>query len=194
MIYATLGLCALGAAVLVYRCELYDREPLPLVGVAIVLGAGAMAVAGRLEAFTFERFGLERRLALAGVAALEEEALKLLAVAALALHFGWDALAVRSEDPGAGGTRDGLFGRRPDAGRLPAVRPPRRVGFLVVAEGVLAGARAPARVLALRGRVGAWARVTLVGAGHRRAGTRELPRASATHDAGVTFPSERDRP
>jgi hypothetical protein len=26
------------------------------------------------------------------------------------LHFGWDALAVRSEDPGAGGTRDGLLG------------------------------------------------------------------------------------
>jgi RsiW-degrading membrane proteinase PrsW (M82 family) len=84
MIYASLGLCAIGAALVVYRYDLYDREPLPLIGLAIALGAGAMALAGRVEGFTIERLGLERPVALAGVAAVEEEGLKLLSVAILA--------------------------------------------------------------------------------------------------------------
>ena len=85
ILYTTLAICALGAAVLVYRYDLYDREPLPLVGLAIGLGALAMALAGRVELFVFERHRLEGNLAQAAVAGLVEETGKLAAVLALAL-------------------------------------------------------------------------------------------------------------
>ena len=49
ILYSTLGLCALAAAVLVYRHDLYDREPLPLLGLTVALGAGAIGLAGRAE-------------------------------------------------------------------------------------------------------------------------------------------------
>lgn len=84
ILYATLALCALGAAVLVYRYDLYDREPLPLVGLVVGLGALAMGLSGRIELFVFERQRLEGSLAQAAVASLVEETGKLVAVLAVA--------------------------------------------------------------------------------------------------------------
>jgi RsiW-degrading membrane proteinase PrsW (M82 family) len=84
ILYVTLAICALLAAVLVYRYDLYDREPLPLVGLAIGLGALAMALAGQVELFVFERQRLEGELTQAAVAGLVEETGKLAAVLAVA--------------------------------------------------------------------------------------------------------------
>jgi len=85
ILYATLAICALGAAVLVYRYDLYDREPLPLVVLVIGLGALAMGLAGRVELFVFERLRLEAPAAQAAVASFVEETGKLVAVLAVAL-------------------------------------------------------------------------------------------------------------
>ncbi len=46
ILYGTLALCALGAALLVYRHDLYDREPPWLLLVTVGLGASAMNLAG----------------------------------------------------------------------------------------------------------------------------------------------------
>jgi RsiW-degrading membrane proteinase PrsW (M82 family) len=85
ILYLTLAVCALGAAFLVYRYDLYDREPLPLLGLALVLGALAMTLCGYAELRLFERFRLEAPLAQAAVASLFEESGKLLAVLAVGL-------------------------------------------------------------------------------------------------------------
>jgi RsiW-degrading membrane proteinase PrsW (M82 family) len=85
ILYSTLALCALGAATLVYRYDLYDREPLPALGRAAILGAAAMALAGPAELLTLRFLGTEGPLALAAVAAFEEETLKLLVVLLLAV-------------------------------------------------------------------------------------------------------------
>ena len=85
ILYLTLGLCALGAAFLVYRHDLYDREPWPLLAVAVALGAGAITIAGRLEARMFTAFSVTRPAGQAAVAAGCEELGKLLVVAAVAL-------------------------------------------------------------------------------------------------------------
>lgn len=53
MLYIALALCALAAAALVYRYDLYDREPWPLLGVAAGLGALGMALAGVVERAAF---------------------------------------------------------------------------------------------------------------------------------------------
>jgi RsiW-degrading membrane proteinase PrsW (M82 family) len=87
ILYLTLGLCALGAAVLVYRYDLYDREPVGLLAAAVALGAGGMALAGRLEASTFERLPGGDLPTIALIASSLEEALKLVAIATLALFF-----------------------------------------------------------------------------------------------------------
>jgi RsiW-degrading membrane proteinase PrsW (M82 family) len=87
ILYVTFAACAAGAALLVYRYDLYDREPWPLVALSVGLGAGGMACAGWLEAVTFRRFDVGSLAALAFLAAGYEETLKLLAVIALALFF-----------------------------------------------------------------------------------------------------------
>jgi RsiW-degrading membrane proteinase PrsW (M82 family) len=87
ILYPTLGFCALGAALLVYRYDLYDREPVALLVGAVALGAGGMAVAGGLEAATFARLPGGALPLLALIAGSLEEALKLVAVALLALFF-----------------------------------------------------------------------------------------------------------
>ncbi len=85
ILYSTLGMCALAAAVLVYRHDLYDREPLPLLGLTIALGAGAIGVAGRAEEWTFAALGLASPAAIAVAVALLEELGKLAVVTAIAL-------------------------------------------------------------------------------------------------------------
>ncbi len=85
ILYSTLGLCALAAAVLVYRHDLYDREPLPLLGLTIALGAGAIGLAGRAEEWTFAALRLASPREIAAVVALLEELGKLAVVTAIAL-------------------------------------------------------------------------------------------------------------
>jgi RsiW-degrading membrane proteinase PrsW (M82 family) len=90
LLYFSLGLCALAAACLVYRYDMYDREPPGLLALAVGLGVGAMAAAGVLEEWTLSGERITREPAIAAVAALEEESLKLLVVAVIALLFRRD--------------------------------------------------------------------------------------------------------
>jgi len=85
VLYSTLGLCALLAAVLVYQHDLYDREPWLLLGLTVALGAGAIGLAGRAEAWTFAALRLASPGSIAAVAALLEEMGKLAVVTAIAL-------------------------------------------------------------------------------------------------------------
>jgi len=85
LLYLTLGLCALGAAALVYRYDLYDREPKGALAAAVGLGAAAMALAGPLETAVFRHLERPGPVALAAVASLSEEALKLAVVGLFAL-------------------------------------------------------------------------------------------------------------
>jgi len=85
LLYPTLGLCALGAAALVYRYDLYDREPKAALAAAVALGALAMALAAPLETALFGWFETPGVVALAAVAALSEEALKLTVVGLFAV-------------------------------------------------------------------------------------------------------------
>jgi RsiW-degrading membrane proteinase PrsW (M82 family) len=87
LLFLTLGVCALGAAVIVYRYDLYDREPTLLLAAAVALGAAGMFVAGWLERITFDRLPGGTVPALALIASSLEETLKLVAVALLALAF-----------------------------------------------------------------------------------------------------------
>ena len=87
VLYLTLGLCGLGAALLVYRYDLYDREPVGLLAAAVALGAGGMALAGRIETASFDRLPGGAVPVIALIASGLEETLKLVAVAILALLF-----------------------------------------------------------------------------------------------------------
>ena len=80
VLFATLALCALLTARLVYRYDLYEHEPIPLLGVAIGLGAGAMWLAGGVESWILSRAQGLGVLEIAAVAAVTEEALKVLVV------------------------------------------------------------------------------------------------------------------
>jgi hypothetical protein len=59
--FVALALCALVTASLVYRYDLYEHEPLPLLGVAIALGAGCMWVAGLVEGMETRHWSWEGR-------------------------------------------------------------------------------------------------------------------------------------
>jgi RsiW-degrading membrane proteinase PrsW (M82 family) len=83
--FAVLATCALLTARLVYRYDLYEHEPVPLLGVAIALGAGAMWLAGLIEGWFLGVGSHPGRLGVAAVAAGSEEALKLLVVIAVSL-------------------------------------------------------------------------------------------------------------
>lgn len=83
--FVALALCALLTASLVYRYDLYEHEPLPLLGIAIALGAGAMWVAGCVEDWVLARWDRVDPLGIAAVASGSEEALKLLVVTAVSL-------------------------------------------------------------------------------------------------------------
>lgn len=78
-------MCALLTARLVYRYDPYEHEPVPLLGVAIGLGAGAMWVAGRVESWAFAGGSDLGPLGIAAVASGTEELLKLLVVIAVSL-------------------------------------------------------------------------------------------------------------
>jgi hypothetical protein len=152
ILYLTLGSCALVAALLVYRYDLYDREPVALPATAVLLGAGGMALAGRLETATFTRLPGGAVPLLALIASSLEEALKLVAVALLALLFRrvfndpMDGIIYGSMAPGTAirrGGRSTAPRRAPGGsadGRGPAaLRPAGRRRLAVVAGGVLPG-------------------------------------------------------
>jgi len=91
MLYLSLAAGAALAAALVYRYDLYDREPWPLLLLAAALGFAAMPVAGAVESAAISSLRLYSAGPIALLAGLVEESGKLLAVACLALaargHF-----------------------------------------------------------------------------------------------------------
>jgi RsiW-degrading membrane proteinase PrsW (M82 family) len=80
-----LAFCALLTARLVYRYDLYEHEPLPLLGVAIALGAFAMWVASLVEGWILAVGPEGGPFRIAAVAAGVEELLKLLVVVVVSL-------------------------------------------------------------------------------------------------------------
>jgi RsiW-degrading membrane proteinase PrsW (M82 family) len=91
ILYATLALCAAVTGVVVYRYDLYDREPFWLLGLCAALAAGAMSAAGRLESLAFQTWPPHGNASMALLAAVVEELAKLGVVAGIALvdrrHF-----------------------------------------------------------------------------------------------------------
>ncbi len=87
LLYGSLALCALLAALLVYRYDMYEREPWYMIVLAVGLGWGAMWLAGLVEAWTLNRFGEPPRpdVIVAAVAATHEELARLLVVIGLAI-------------------------------------------------------------------------------------------------------------
>lgn len=94
-LYLTLGACAVLIGVMVVQYDLYDREPLHLVLLAVVLGAGMMWAAGQAQVKLIHEFANAGRevgnVTLALMAASTEELAKLSVVAMIALlsrrHF-----------------------------------------------------------------------------------------------------------
>jgi RsiW-degrading membrane proteinase PrsW (M82 family) len=91
ILYATLALCAAFTGVIVYRYDLYDREPWWLLSLCAALAAGAMTTAGRLEVLVFRVWPPQSEAETALLAAVIEELGKLAVVATVALldrrHF-----------------------------------------------------------------------------------------------------------
>lgn len=88
LLYGTLAVCVVAVALLVYRYDLYDREPLLLLAVAGALGFGAMVLAGRVQVMWLTRLGdgaVENRWIVAALAGSHEELAKVLAVLLIAL-------------------------------------------------------------------------------------------------------------
>jgi RsiW-degrading membrane proteinase PrsW (M82 family) len=83
--FLTIALCALLTAGLVYRYDLYEHEPIPLLGVAIALGAGAMWLSGAIEDLALDVWRGAGPLGTAFVASVTEELFKLVVVIAVAL-------------------------------------------------------------------------------------------------------------
>ena len=84
VLYSSLGVCALLAALLVYRYDMYEREPWYMVLVAIGLGWGVMWLTGLAETWTLGRVG-GTDVIVAAVAATHEELARLLVVIGLAV-------------------------------------------------------------------------------------------------------------
>ncbi len=90
LLYGTLILCAMTVGVIVYRYDLYDREPILILVLAAALGMGAMSLAGQAEAFWLVRAGEDaawNRWIVAALAGTHEELAKFLVVLAIALLF-----------------------------------------------------------------------------------------------------------
>ena len=85
ILYGSLVLCALGAAFIVYRNDLYDREPAWLLGLTAGLGAAAMWLAGLVESWMLDAWGLASQAGIAALAAVVEETAKVLVVALVAI-------------------------------------------------------------------------------------------------------------
>jgi RsiW-degrading membrane proteinase PrsW (M82 family) len=84
-LYVAVCLSALLAAVLVYRYDLYNREPWYLIALAAGLGFATMRVAAAMELWALGF--VEAYAAEAAVAAVLEEAARLAAVVAIAFAF-----------------------------------------------------------------------------------------------------------
>jgi len=80
-----LAVFALLTASLVYRYDLYEHEPVWLLAVAAALGAGAMWLAGGVEARALALLAPEGPLGIAAVVASTEEGLKILVVVVVAI-------------------------------------------------------------------------------------------------------------
>ncbi|MHC5025985.1 MAG: PrsW family glutamic-type intramembrane protease [Planctomycetota bacterium] len=86
LVYLTLIVCAALLALLVYRYDMYEREPWYMLVAMAVLGAGAMWLVGKAEMLTLQQFSEPWPAPLiAIVASTHEEAARLILVAALAL-------------------------------------------------------------------------------------------------------------
>jgi len=84
LFFVLLGLCALVTAALVYRYDLYEHEPIPLLAVAIGLGVGGMWLAGVVEGWLLAA-GDAGPLRIAALAGTCEELPKLLVVGAVSV-------------------------------------------------------------------------------------------------------------
>lgn len=86
LLYSTLLLCAVGAALIVYRYDLYDREPWNMLVLMATAGAVVMWLLADAEAWTLiyvlDNTGLT---AISAVAATHEEGARLILVALLAV-------------------------------------------------------------------------------------------------------------
>ena len=89
ILYGTLAVCALLVGLMIYRYDLYDKEPWYMVLIAVALGAGMMWCIGPLEMFTMRRIGElgQWDLSLAVVAATHEGLGKFIVVLLIALLF-----------------------------------------------------------------------------------------------------------
>jgi len=85
ILYPMLGLCAAFTAIVVYRYDLYDREPWALLVLCAAAGALAMTAAGRVESSAFRIWPHLGDGAIALLAAMVEELGKLTVVAAVAV-------------------------------------------------------------------------------------------------------------
>lgn len=84
LLYGTLAVCAVLAAIMVYRYDLYDREPWYMLMLATALGAGAMYGAGQVQIAVLAKLGnfaaTHWNVTLSAAAATTEEFGKLAAV------------------------------------------------------------------------------------------------------------------
>ncbi len=84
ILYLTLLCCALLAGLLVYRYDLYEREPVFLLVITALVGVAAMWLAAVLEELTLSAIADPSLTQVALVAATHEEGLRLLLVGAFA--------------------------------------------------------------------------------------------------------------
>ncbi len=88
LLYGSLAVCALFAALLVYRYDMYEREPWFMILLAAALGAGAMWLVGELEGLTIALLGdAPADVIIAAVPATHEELARLIVVAGLAIFL-----------------------------------------------------------------------------------------------------------
>ncbi len=89
LVYATLIVCAVAVALVVYRYDLYDREPWFMVLLSVGAGAIGMWLAGKAQVYWLLRSGpdaLEDTVLIAALAGTHEELAKFLVV--LLVAFG----------------------------------------------------------------------------------------------------------